>query len=310
MNASKTVLIMLLDFYLAILSTACMKTTYKSPAAPASVATATTTIPIPVVTATATSTTTTAVLIGHISTAVGVGHEGFSGDGGPATSANLFYPRGVAFDGSGNMYIADTNNYRIRKVATDGVISTYREVVGVLGPLYQGGCPATSAKIGYLYGVAVDNNGDVFFADIENNRIWKVDSTGNLSIAAGDGTPVPAADGVLATMSGFDHPYGVTFDPNGDLHILDTWNCMIRKVDAWGALTTVVGHLTNGYSGDGGAASSALISSIGGATFDSMGNLYIADGGNGRIRKVDTNGIITTVAGKGTMGYSGDGGRH
>ncbi len=247
---------------------------------------------------------------GNISTVAGSATLGYSGDGGPATSAELSYPHGVAVDGSGNLYIADTQNNRIRMVtASTGIISTVAGN-GTVGYSGDGGA-ATSAELTYPNGVAVDSVGNIYIADTQNNRIREVTaSTGNISTVAGNGTFGYSGDGGAATSAELTYPDGVAVDGSANIYIADFDNCRIRKVTAsTGIISTVAGNGTGGYSGNGGAATSAELYAPDGVAVDSAGNIYVADTGNNVIRKVTAStGIISTVAGNGTYGYSGDGG--
>ncbi|MGA2340187.1 MAG: NHL repeat-containing protein, partial [Terracidiphilus sp.] len=247
---------------------------------------------------------------GVISTVAGDGQEGFSGDGGAATSAALYYPVGVAVDGSGNIYIADCDNERIRKVtASTGVITT---VAGTGTAGYSGdGGAAISAKLDAPEGVTVDANGNIYIADEANQRIRKVTaSTGIITTVAGIGTAGYSGDGGAATSAKLNYPQGVAVDANDDIYIADFQNSRIRKVSAsTGVITTVAGTGAAGYSGDDGAATSAKLDEPEGVAVDALGNIYIADTFNYRIREVTVStGIINTVAGDGSEGYSGDGG--
>ena len=243
---------------------------------------------------------------GVISTVAGSGTLGFGGDGGPATAAQLALPSGVALDGAGNLYIADWANHRIRKVDAAGVIST---VAGDGTRGYGGdGGPAVAAQLRYPEGVAVDGSGNLYIADSSNHRIRKVDAAGVITTVAGDGTEGFGGDGGPAVAAQLDFPQGVALDGAGNLYIADTYNHRIRKVDAAGVISTVAGDGTEGYGGDGVPAVAALLNRPGGVAVDGSGNLYIADSGNDRIRKVDAAGVITTVAGDGTEGFGGDGG--
>ena len=246
---------------------------------------------------------------GNISTIAGSLTSGFGGDGGAATSATLNNPRGVAVDGAGNLYIADAANHRIRKVdASTGNISTVAGS-GTSGFGGDGGA-ATSATLNNPRGVAVDGAGNLYIADAANHRIRKVDaSTGNISTVAGSGTSGFGGDGGPAASAQVNSPRGVAVDGAGNLYIADTLNHRIRKVDAsTGNILTVAGTGTSGFSGDGGPASAARLTSPFGVAVDGAGNLYIADTLNLRIRKVDASGTISTIAGTGTFGFSGDGG--
>jgi sugar lactone lactonase YvrE len=238
---------------------------------------------------------------GAITTVAGNGTPGYSGDSGPATSAQLNYPNGVAVDAAGNLYIADTDNDRIRK-ASNGVIGTAAGGGGVVGD----NGPATSAQLNYPNGVAVDAAGDVYIVDSGNERIRKV-SNGAIATVAGNGTSGFSGDSGPATSAQLNYPNGVAVDATGDLYIADTDNQVIRKVSN-GVITTVAGTaLSGGLSGDGGPATSAQLNNPNGVAMDAAGNLYIADAGNNRVRKV-SNGVIATVAGNGAPGFGGDNG--
>jgi sugar lactone lactonase YvrE len=243
---------------------------------------------------------------GIISTAAGSATYGFGGDGGPATSAQLASPLGVAVDASGNLFIADTYNYRIRKVTAAGIIST----VAGNGKYGSGGDgrSATSAELATPSAVAVDPFGNLFIADSDNNRIRKVTAAGIISTVAGNGTYGFGGDGGPATSAQLAFPSGVAVDPSGNLFIADSYNNRIRKVTAAGIISTVAGNGTYGFGGDGVPAISAQLASPSSVAVDPSGNLFIADTDNCRIRKVTFAGIISTVAGSGTYGFGGDGG--
>ncbi len=224
---------------------------------------------------------------GTITTVAGNGSPGFSGDGGPATSASLAFVEAVAVDGSGNLFIADMDNNRIRKVDTNGIITTVAGKGPAVYGSYSGdGGPATNANLNAPYGVAVDAAGNLFIADMDNNRIRKVDTNGIITTVAGNGSPDYSGDGGPATNACLDAPYGMTVDAFGNLFFADSWNDRIRKVDPLGIITTVAGSDNWGYSGDGGAATNATLNLPSGVALDSTGNLFLADLGNERIRKV------------------------
>ena len=238
-----------------------------------------------------------------ITTIAGTGTAGFVGDGGQATSAQLNHPRGIAVDSQGKVYFADENNQRVREV-NGGLITT---IAGTGTAGYSGdGGQATSAQLHNPIGVAVDSQGNVYVADTLGNRVRKV-SGGIISTVAGTGTAGYTGDGGQATSAQLNNPYGVAVDSQGNVYIADTLNNRVRKVSG-GIISTVAGTGTAGYSGDGGQATSAQLNQPMAAAVDGQGNLYIADYVNQRIRKV-SGGLITTVAGTGTAGFSGDGGQ-
>ena len=243
---------------------------------------------------------------GIITTVAGNGGGAYAGDGGAATNASLYYPQAVAVDSIGNLYVADTGNNRVRKVAASGIIST---VAGNGSANYTGdGSAATNASLYYPYGVAVDSVGNLYIADTYNNSIRKVSANGIIVTVAGNGSGTYAGDGGAATNASLYFPYSVAVDAAGNLYIADTYNNVIRQVAANGIINTVAGNGTNGYSGDSGAATNASLAFPGGVAVDASGNLYIADSGNNRVRQVATNGIIATLAGNGSASYAGDGG--
>jgi sugar lactone lactonase YvrE len=243
---------------------------------------------------------------GIITTYAGDGTYGFSGDGGPATSAMLAAPEGVAEDTAGNLFIADSWNSNVRKVTPGGVIST---VAGNGNPGYSGdGGPAASAMLNYPTGVAVDAAGNLFIADYGNDRIRMVTPSGIISTVAGNGTAGFSGDGVPANSAQLNGPTGVAVDAAGNLFIADEHNNRVREVNPGGVISTVAGNGTGGYSGDGGPATSAELYYPAGVAVDTAGNLFIADEINDRIRMVTPGGVISTVAGNGIFGFSGDGG--
>ncbi len=249
---------------------------------------------------------TTCTTSGIISAIAGTGDAGYTGDGGAASEATLSGPSGVALDGAGNLYIADTNNNVIRMVsATTGIITT---VVGSIpgNPGYAGdGQLATQAELNSPQGVTLDGSGNLYIADTGNQRIRMVSAaTGDIDTVAGDGDPsgngngkgTYTGDGGLATTAGLSLPYAVAFDTFGNMYIPDSANNVIREVSAVAGLITsastirtVVGFYpgTAGYSGDGGPATKALLYAPESVAVDPAGNLYIADTQNASIRKVN-----------------------
>ncbi|PQJ08775.1 hypothetical protein CJD36_022515 [Flavipsychrobacter stenotrophus] len=233
-------------------------------------------------------------------------NEYYSGDGGPATTASLANPYGISVSKQGNVYIADHNNFVVRKVGTDGIITT---VAGNHTYGYSGnGGPATAAQLMFPWDVAVDDSENLYIADMANQVVRKVSHTGIISTFAGNHTYSFSGDGGPATAAGLANPQCVAVDRYGNVYISDGGNNRIRKVDTAGTITTVTGNGTPGLSGDGGPASLAMISHAAGMAFDTAGNLYFSDKVNYKVRKISTAGIISTVAGIGTEGFSGDGG--
>jgi len=248
---------------------------------------------------------------GKMSTIAGTGSNVVSGDGGPATQAGVYTPQGVAVDGSGNVYIS--TGEQIRMVDSAGNISTIVNTANAFGFAGDGG-PATAAKLAVPNGLATDSANNLYIADSYNHRIRKV-SGGAITTVAGSGpvypsTPSFAGDGGPATSANLAYPYGVAIDSAGNMLIADTKNFVIRKVDATsGNISTIAGTGTKpGYAGDLGPATSAMLINPLAVAADHAGNIVIADGGNDVVRLVDGLGVISTIAGNNTLGFSGDGG--
>jgi len=240
-----------------------------------------------------------------ITTVAGNGTQGYSGDGGQDTNAELSKPFGVAFDAFDNMYIADEYNNRIRKVNTAGIIST---VAGNGTQGYSGdGGQAISAELYYPTGVAFDASNNMYIVDAYNNRIRMINTSGVITTIAGNGTAGYSGDGAAAISAELNGPSGIAILPSGELFIADAYNQRVRRVSNSGIITTVAGNGTQGFSGDGAQATAAKLFIPLGVAIDGASNLYIADLGNARIRMVNTAGIINTIAGNGVVGYSGDG---
>ena len=231
---------------------------------------------------------------------------GGNGGDGAATNASLDLPFGVGVDALGNLFIADTGDQRIRKVDTNGFITTVAGN-GIWGYSGDGGA-ATNASFLFPLDVAPDASGNLLIADQDNHRVRRVDTNGIITTVVGNGTTGYSGDGGAATNASLRFPRCIALDAAGNLFIADSGSSVIRKVDTNGIITTVAGNGTAGYSGDGGAATNANLNQPNCVAPDAFGNLFIADSQNDVIRKVGTNGLITTVAGNGTNGYSGDGG--
>jgi sugar lactone lactonase YvrE len=293
------------------------------------------------------------VLVGDIQTVAGDGELLYRGDGVPATTTPVYLPQGVIEDAAGNLYISDTQNNRIRKVATSGVITT---VAGTGAPGYTGdGGAATAAAIEQPAGLILDGAGNIYFADSGNNAIRRIDAASGVitTVAGGGGTPalstprglafnaagdlyiadtgnnvirvISSSTGVITTVAGtgvggyngdgqpataaqLNTPWSVSIGPDGLLYIADLGNNLVRKVSAGGVISNIAGTGARGFSGDGGAAVAATLNDPAALAFNPAGDLYIADSGNNRIRRVYANGEIATLAGNGSEQFTGDGG--
>ncbi len=231
---------------------------------------------------------------GVITTVAGTGTSGYSGDGGPATSAKLYYPTGLALDEAGNLYITDSINARVRKVDPSGIITT---VAGTGTSGYSGdGGPATQAQLGlFLYGIDVDQAGNLFIADFKNHRVRKVNlSTGKITTVAGNGTAATSGDGGPATQASLNNPADVAFDSYGNLFIAEASGNVVRMINAAGVISTIAGTAgTSGFSGDGGPAKQALLKKPFSVLYDrSRGGLYIADRNNAVIRFIEMEDVV------------------
>jgi serine/threonine-protein kinase len=248
--------------------------------------------------------------LGATTVIAGTGVAGNTGDGGLATAARLNGPLDVAIASDGAIFIADGNNDRIRKIAPNGIITT---IAGSVGGFTGDGGPATAARMNTPISLALDAAGNLYFTDVSNLRVRKITPAGIISTVAGSGRVSLSGDGGLATAADAA-PCWLAVGPDGSIYFTDDGdarffgNARVRKVAPNGIITTVAGTGVDGYSGDGGPATAAQLRAVGGVAVDSGGNVYIADTGNQRIRRVDTSGIIRTYAGTGTAGNTGDGG--
>lgn len=243
---------------------------------------------------------------GVLTIVAGNGTGGTGGDGGPATNAPFQGPGALAADASGNLFFAD--GFRVRKVTTQGIISTVAGSDKLPNTGYSGeGGPATQASLGRPQGIAVDTRGNLYIAD--SNRILKVNAQGIISTVAGNGQCCDTTDGVPATSVAVPFPSGVAVDQQGVIYIAQTLTSRIRRVGTDGIITTIAGGFGDGYSGDGGPATAAMLYAPNGIALDGSGNLYIADLLNNRVRRVSPDGIIRTIAGTGVANFTGDQGR-
>ena len=229
---------------------------------------------------------------GALTRLAGNARFGYSGDGSGATNAQMSNPNGVAVDSGGNLYIADTSNNRIRRVLPAGIVVTE---AGTGGGVPGDGGPATLGGLQGPRGVAVDGSGSVYVADTGDNRIRKISPSGIITTVVGNGTPGYSGDGGQATSAQLSAPASVFVDAAGNLYIADSGNNRVRRVSSAGTITTVAGSGPPGYSGDGGPATSAQLNTPLSVLVDGIGNLYVGDSGNSRVRAVSPIGIITTV---------------
>lgn len=224
---------------------------------------------------------------GSCSTHCGNGHQGSTGDGGSATGCTLLVPSGVAVDASGNTYVIDCGASKIRKVdATTGIITTFAGV-GSSGFTGDGGA-ATAARLNRPSGIAIDAAGNVFISDEGNQRIRKIDvATGIITTVAGTGATGSTGDGGPATAAQFAGPAGLCFDVYGNLYVADKYNNKVRIIDNSGNINTYAGTGGSGFAGDGGMSNTARLCAPTSVWSDAYNNLYIGDGNNNRIRRVE-----------------------
>jgi sugar lactone lactonase YvrE len=256
---------------------------------------------------------------GTITTAAGTSPPGYAGDGGPATAARMNEPRMMAFDPAGNMYVVDTFNHLIRRVDPGGTVTT---VAGRFGgyvprrdqdckPDFSGeGVPATQAHLSCPHGVAADSAGNLYIADSSNDVIRKVDPAGVITTLAGKGGVwADAGDGGPAAQARLADPKSVVFDRQGNLLVADSGNDKIKRIDmATGVITTIAGTEKAGFSGDGGPAPRAQLNEPRTLAVGADGTIYFTEPKSNRVRMIQPSGVITTFAGTGKAGFSGDGG--
>ena len=242
-----------------------------------------------------------------ITTYAGNGSLSHTGDGGDAIMAGIGEPHACAFDASGNFYFSDILANVIRRITPCGIISTVAGT-GIAG--YNGdGILATDAKLNEPEGIAFDSIGNLYIGDVLNNRIRKIDViTGIINTISGNGTAGFGGDAGLAIDAILNEPASICFDSYGNLYIVDAANERIRKINASGIISTFAGTGIAGYSGDSSHADSAEIENVDGICSDPVGNIFFGQLGIARVRKISTAGIITTFAGNGSAGTSGDGG--
>ena len=247
---------------------------------------------------------------GIITNFAGNGNPEETGDGGPALSASLQLPSGLAFDAAGNLYIGDAGNYCIRKVTPNGTISRF---AGFQAPryLYQGGFSGDGGRAGEArmfstVGLTIDASGNLLFADRGNLRVRRITPAGIISTIAGDGKAASSGDGGKAAQAQLLYPNALAWDAAGSLYVSELFR--IRRIAPDGSIATIAGNGFESYSGDGGPAEEAQLFQPSGLSYTQDGSLWIADSGNHAVRQITPDGLIRTVAGKGTKGFSGDGG--
>jgi sugar lactone lactonase YvrE len=229
----------------------------------------------------------------------------FAGDGRPAAQAVMNLPTGIAADSAGNVYVGEGGGLRIRKIDSKLTVSTYAGN-GEFGD-YGDGLPADAASFGWPNQMAFLPDDSLLVADFANNRVRRIDHSGIITTIAGNGQPGSSGDGGAAVVAQLNNPFGVAVDPSGSVYISEATGHRIRKLTADGRITTIAGTGTRGFSGDGGPASQAQLANPRSLALDAKGNLYVADFNNNRIRRISPDGTITTVAGNGRLGWTGDG---
>ena len=240
---------------------------------------------------------------GTITTIAGNGIAGFSGDGVPALGSSLNFPAGLVFD-KGNLYVADRNNHRIRKIDSNGIIST---VAGTGMPeCCNDNGLAVEAHLHFPSDIDVDTEGNLYISDRSNNRIRKVNSDGIITTIAGLGKPGYGGDFGPADKALLKYPFGISLDNKGNFYIADRGNNRVRKIDQRGIITTIAGDGTHSFGGDYGPANQSSLAFPTDVIVDSLGVIYIADRNNNRVRKIDRLGVITTLMGFSQTEFNGD----
>lgn len=243
---------------------------------------------------------------GTVATVAGDGTFGFGGDGAAATLASMASPLELALDAWGNVYIADVDNHRVRRLSPDGVMTTVAGN-GTRGSSGDGG-PATEASLAEPTGVVVDGDGTIYVADFADHRVRRVAPDGRITTVAGTGSPGSTGDGGPAAVAELREPSALALDGEGNLYVADSGNDRVRRIAADGRITTVAGSGVFGTGGDGGPATAAQLAVPSGLALDRSGNLYVAEQAGNRVRRIGSDGIITTVAGTGKRGFAGDDG--
>jgi sugar lactone lactonase YvrE len=244
--------------------------------------------------------------LGIISTIAGTGVAGHNGDGGPAIDAQLYRPIGIAIDTNNNLFVTEYGSHVIRKINATGVISTIAGN-GTIGYSGDGG-QATNANLYAPYGIAVDKTGVIYFTDGGNHVVRSINTSGIISTIAGNGSGGYSGDGGPAINAQMKTPSGLALNSSDEIYVADWMNRRIRKINTSGIISTIAGNGSTGSSGDGSLATAATLDAPNGVNVDNYNNIYISDNFAHVVRKVNITGMISTIAGSGIMGFSGDGG--